>query len=84
VDRLPKYQDFIGPMLDFLRTQNGSASNSDIDKAVARALVIPENLLLVIHSGRRTEFQYRMAWARTKAKTDGKISSPKREIWQLV
>jgi len=36
-----------------------------------------------IHSGNRTEFQYRMAWARTKAKSDGKITSSKRETWQV-
>jgi len=70
-------------MLDFLREQTGPVSNKDIEAAVARILDIPQTLLATIHSGNRTEFQYRMAWARTKAKSDGKISSPRRETWKI-
>jgi restriction endonuclease Mrr len=70
-------------MLAFLATSGGPVSNSTIDKGVAEALGIPEKLLQEIHSGTRTEFQYRMAWARTKAKAEGKISSPQRQQWML-
>ncbi len=84
MDQLPKYQEFIEPMLGFLAQQTRPATNSEINKAVAEALKIPLNLLNEIHSGSRTEFQYRMAWARTKAKADGKISSPERETWVSV
>ncbi len=83
MEKLPRYQELIEPMLVFLRTHNGPANNSNIDDAVARILGIPENLLSEIHSGKRTEFQYRMAWARTKAKSDGKINTPQREMWEV-
>jgi len=83
MEKLPRYQELIEPMLVFLKTHDGAATNKAIDEAVARNLRIPPNLLLEIHSGKRTEFQYRMAWARTKAKSDGKIKSPKRETWQI-
>lgn len=83
MEKLPRYQELIEPMLVFLRTQNGPATNATIDDAVAGILKIPQNLLSEIHSGKRTEFQYRMAWARTKAKSDGKINSPKREMWEM-
>jgi restriction endonuclease Mrr len=83
MEQLPRYQELIEPMLTFLRTHDGAASNDAINDAVALALGIPQSLLSEIHSGNRTEFQYRMAWARTKAKSDGKISSPKRETWEI-
>jgi hypothetical protein len=81
MNQLPKYQEFIEPMLTFLADRTSPATNSEINKAVADALKIPSELLNKIHSGSRTEFQYRMAWARTKAKADGKISSLRRETW---
>jgi restriction system protein len=84
MDKLPRYQELIQPLLAFLAEQGGPVNNNEIDKAVARILEIPQHLLTEIHSGKRTEFQYRMAWARTKAKSDGKISSPKRETWKIA
>ena len=83
MEKLPRYQELIEPMLDFLKKHNGPASNLEINDAVARLLDITSSLLAEIHSGNRTEFQYRMAWARTKAKSDGKIISSKRETWQI-
>ena len=84
MDKLPRYQELIEPMLEFLKINGGPATNTAIDQAVSNSLNIPSNLLAEIHSGARTEFQYRMAWARTKAKSEGKITSPKRETWQLI
>ena len=84
MEKLPRYQELIEPMLDFLKTQGGDATNKAIDAAVAKSLNIPQILLSEIRSGKRTEFQYRMAWARTKAKSDGKIESPKRETWKII
>lgn len=83
MEKLPRYQELIEPMLAFLRECSGPASNKSIEEAVAKKLNIPQSLLSEIHSGKRTEFQYRMAWARTKAKSDGNIISPKRETWKL-
>ena len=84
MEKLPRYQELIEPMLEFLNSHAGPAANKAIDEAVAKSLNIPQNLLTEIHSGKRTEFQYRMAWARTKAKSDGKISSPSRETWKTT
>ena len=84
MDKLPRYQELIQPLLVFLAEQGGPVNNNEIDEAVATVLEIPQHLLTEIHSGNRTEFQYRMAWARTKAKSDGKISSPKRETWKIA
>ncbi len=83
VDSLPKYQDLIGPLLLVLSEAGRPLTNSEIEEAVISKLDIPRSLADVIHSGNRTVLQYRLAWARTKAKTMGKIVSPSRETWTI-
>jgi restriction system protein len=83
VNELPKYVDLVNPLLKVLAEAGRPLSNSEIEAAIIKNLQIPEHLVRVIHSGKRTELQYRLAWARTKAKSSGKITSPKRETWAL-
>lgn len=59
-------------------------TNSEIEARVIRELGIPEPLTKIIHSGTRTQLQYRLAWARTKAKSDGLIRSTARETWTVA
>lgn len=84
MDALPKYADLVSPLLQVLKEAGKPLSNEEIESAIIRNLEIPELLASQIHSGRRTELQYRLAWARTKAKSLGKIVSPKRETWALI
>jgi restriction endonuclease Mrr len=84
MDHLPKYQDLISPLVRALATAGKPLSNSEIEIAVIADLNIPPNLSSAIHSGKRTELQYRLAWARTKAKSSGLIESPARETWCLT
>ncbi len=58
-------------------------TNAEIEGAVIKELAIPARLVELIHSGKRTELQYRLGWARTKAKSDGTILSPARETWSI-
>lgn len=83
MNELPKYFDLVNPLLKVLAEAGRPLSNSEIEAAIIKNLQIPEHLVRLIHSGKRTELQYRLAWARTKAKASGKITSPKREIWAL-
>ena len=80
---LPKSHELVEPLLKFLASHGQVASNKEIADALVKDLVIPEHLLAQIHSGTRTEFEYRLAWARTKAKSAGLITSPARERWEL-
>jgi restriction system protein len=84
MDKLPSYQELLTPLLKSLDQTGKAASNSEIEKNVISILGIPDNLTQEIHSGKRTELQYRLAWARTKAKTLGLISSTKREHWAIT
>ncbi len=84
MDQLPKYQDLIAPMLRVLEKAEKPLSNSQIVEGVIADLDIPAHLSSAIHSGNRTELQYRLAWARTKAKSSGLIESPARETWCIA
>ena len=84
MDQLPKYQELIRPLLMVLKNAGGPLSNAEIESGVVKELGIPASLATSIHSGNRTELQYRLAWARTKAKSAGWIESPKRETWTIT
>lgn len=84
MEQLPKYQDLISPMLRVLAIAGKPLSNLEIEDGVIAELKIPANLASTIHSGNRTELQYRLAWARTKAKSSGLIISPARETWSMT
>jgi len=81
MEQLPKYQELIPTLVKVLADAGKPLSNSEIEIRVIRELNIPEELSAIVHSGKRTELQYRLAWARTKAKKDGLIGSPARETW---
>jgi len=84
MDQLPKYQDLIKPLLSVLAAAGEPLTNAQIEKGVVSNLDIPESLSVLIHTGNRTELQYRLAWARTKAKSSGWIESPHRETWRIT
>lgn len=83
MDNLPRYVDLVTPLVQVLEEAGKPLSNSEIESAIIDKLQISNTLANLIHSGQRTELQYRLAWARTKAKSLGKIYSPKRETWTI-
>jgi restriction system protein len=83
MEELPRYVELIEPLLKVLTEAGKPLSNSQIEAAIIKDLQIPASLSSHIHSGNRTELQYRLAWARTKAKSSGKIVSTKRETWSI-
>ena len=83
MEDLPKYLELIKPLIKVLTDAGKPLSNSEIEAAIIKDLRIPTSLSSRIHSGNRTELQYRLAWARTKAKSSGDIFSPKRETWSV-
>ena len=83
MEDLPKYLELIKPLIKVLTEAGKPLSNSEIEAAIIKELGIPISLSSRVHSGSRTELQYRLAWARTKAKSSGDIFSPKRETWSV-
>jgi restriction system protein len=83
MDELPKYQALIPALIKVLSSAGKPLSNSELEVRIIQELGIPSSLAQILHSGKRTELQYRLAWARTKAKSSGLISSPARETWMI-
>jgi len=81
--KLPKIEEMVQPLLRVLRDE-ASLDNEEIRKRVVRVLCIPEELAEQIHSGSRTELEYRLAWARTKAKSLNLIESTGRKNWKIT
>ena len=84
MDELPKYQELIPALIKVLTDSGRPLSNQEIEAGVVSELAIPSELTQIVHSGNRTELQYRLGWARTKAKADGKITSPARQTWKIA
>lgn len=83
METLPKYQELIPTLIKVLEEAGRPMTNSEIEVSIIKELGIPTSLSTTIHKGKRTELQYRLAWARTKAKNSGVITSTKRETWAL-
>jgi restriction system protein len=84
MENLPKYQELIQPLLRSLASKSSALENSEIAAFVAHELGLTQEQASRIHSGKRTELEYRLAWARTKAKANGWIKSRQRENWELT
>ena len=80
---IPKSQELIKPLLRVLNSR-GVLSNAEIRQDIERLLELSDEARNLIHSGSRSELEYRLAWARTNAKSKGLIESPKREHWQIT
>lgn len=82
MEKLPPVATLTLAVCSYLDNIGTKASNSEIDNAVSKALNIPAELLSEIHSGNRTVFQYKMAWARTNAKKMGLAISLGHAYWK--
>lgn len=73
-------------MLNALRARGGEATNAEIREAVAAELQLTAEDLAVLHNpakGKRTEVEYRLAWARTRLKNAGLIERVRPQVWRL-
>jgi restriction endonuclease Mrr len=82
MDRIPPISVLTEHTCHYLAKAGRRVSNAEIDQAVIASLGIPQELLEDVQSGNRTVFQYRMAWARTKAKSLGFAISPAKTYWE--
>ncbi len=65
---LPKYDSLFNPLLEAIKKLGGSASISELNEEVAKNLHLTDEEISQPHDERRTELQYRLAWARTYLK----------------
>jgi restriction system protein len=70
-------------VVDAIKKAGGKASNRQIQEIVIKDLKLSSEQVAVIHSGNRSELEYRLAWARTNAKKKGLINSSGPRTWVI-
>jgi restriction system protein len=84
---VPSYQELMAPLFSALRELGGSGSIAEIEEKVGELLELPEEVLEIPHNSEKSnssEFQYRLAWARTYLKKYGLIDNSQRGIWVIA
>src|SRR5712692_6746827 len=85
--QVPEYRRLFNPVLQALKALGGSASIEELEQRVASDMKLPDGVLAVPHAGEhggRSEFAYRLAWARTYLKNAGLITNSERGVWSLT
>lgn len=81
----PSFHTFFVPIVHSLRARGGSATIDELEEAVASATNLSEEQRAQLHGdGPRTEFSYRLAWARTYLKKGGALDNSERGVWHLT
>lgn len=81
---IPSYDQLMLPLFRALKELGGSASIAEIDEYVGEHSGLSTDLLDLPHNAEKsnqTEFQYRLAWARTYLKKAGLIDNSSRGVW---
>lgn len=86
--QIPSFEYMLCPTIQALETLGGSAYIDALDEKATELMGIPARLQKIPHtdagSDRRTEVQYRLAWARTYLKQFGLLDNPERKLWRLT
>jgi len=78
---IPPMKHYIVPQWEILK-ETGSATLDQLAELVIVKMELTEEQTEPLHkSGPRTEFEYRMAWARTYLKQAGLIDNPRMGLW---
>jgi CheY-like chemotaxis protein len=81
---LPPRSEYYVETVHFLRRNDGVALIQEIEAGVAQALALTPEALAIPHGdGRRTQFQYDLAWVRTYLKWAGVAENFERGVWTL-
>lgn len=83
-DLLPKYQELVPLVVEAVKAHGGQASNKEIHDYCVKSLKLSFEVVSILYKGNRTEFEYRLAWARTMAKSKGLIKNAGRMTWSSV
>jgi restriction endonuclease Mrr len=84
VINLPKLPELVECTLHVMGGAKTSMHNKEIDEAVGRYMNLSAEQLSQIRSGKRTEFAYRMAWARQRLKQEKKVENEGKGFWKVI
>jgi hypothetical protein len=81
---IPQNADLALIVVMGIRESGGEASNEAIREFVIHYLELTSDEVGQIHSGKRTNLEYKLGWARTLAKQKGLISRAGKCRWRLT
>lgn len=83
---VPKRENLMWPIMRALKARGGSASIEELYEQITSDMKLPDEILDAPHPrSPRSEFEYRLAWARTDLKIyAGAIDNPTRGIWVIT
>jgi len=82
--KLPTAVEMVPVLVEVLKSLGRECELRELETIVGAKLSLTSDQLAIPHDRSRTEFQYRLAWARTYAKRDNKIISPRRSVFMHV
>jgi restriction endonuclease Mrr len=82
-ENLPKNIELLDSIIRVLDASKSPMSSADIDMAVAEELEMLQSQLEIMRTPSRSEYKYRMAWARTKLKSQGLIQKLENGSWEI-
>lgn len=80
---MPSSAELDRVLLEAISALGGNATNQQIYVWVVTNLKIPQSQLEIMRSGNRSELEYRLAWARTRASKRGSIHRSGPSQWRL-
>ncbi len=80
---MPKNIELLDSIIRVLDASKSPMSSADIDMAVAEELEMLQSQLEIMRTPSRSEYKYRMAWARTKLKSQGLIQKLENGSWEI-
>jgi restriction system protein len=80
---LPTSDKLEKAVLEAITDLGGKANNREILNWTVRSLAISDEQLGIMRSGNRSEVEYRLAWARTRASKKGLIHRSGPSQWSL-
>jgi len=87
MNQVPTYDQLLQPVFNAIKNLGDSGSIGEIDEKVAELLGLSEDIATIPHNpekSNQTEFQYRLAWARTYLKQYGLIENSSRGVWAIA
>ena len=83
-DKMPSSQELESAVLNVLNSYGKPLTNAQISEQVIILLNLSQELQLMKHSPSRTELDYRLAWARTRASKKNLIARIAPKTWEAV
>lgn len=80
---LPTSDQLEKAVIEAITDLGGKANNGEILKWTIKSLAISDKQLGIMRSGNRSEVEYRLAWARTRASKKGLIHRSGPSQWSL-